>query len=340
MTELQTHHIQDKETWEQLVQHWPESNFLQSWNWGVFQQKMGKTVLALSFHRDQQYVAAALCVREAAKRGTYLTIAGGPLLNWNDEELVTVVMQELKKVALSQKCTFVRFRPQAIETTELLGKVKKTGCLPAPMHLTADLTLQLDLHQSEEELLAQMRKNTRYEVRRAEKLGITVRTSTDPAEIEPFYKQQLEVAQKHGFVPFGYKFLMEQFSTFVADGQACLFHAYQGNDILASAFILCYHGEAVYHYGVSTPANAKLPGSYACQWAAIRWAKAQGATQYNFWGIAPEGQLSHRFAGVSLFKRGFGGTEVQYLPAQDLPVSWSYPLVRGFETIRRKMRRL
>jgi lipid II:glycine glycyltransferase (peptidoglycan interpeptide bridge formation enzyme) len=332
--------VGDKEQWEYFLASRPEANFLQSWNWGVFHEQLKKKVFRVGFFDDQQMVAAALCVKEEAKRGTYLTIAGGPLLDWNNQHLLQFVFEELKKVAKGEGCVFIRIRPQEQSTPELEQKVAQLGLTEAPMHLTADLTLQLDLTKSEEELLTEMRKNTRYEVRRVAKEEIVVKMSTNIEDIQVFYDNQVELAKKHGFVPFSYEFLSEQFKTFVADGQAVLFHSYKNDQLLASAFILFYHQEAVYHYGISTPANDKLPGSYACQWAAIQWAKANGGLHYNFWGIAPQDKQDHRFAGVSLFKRGFGGQEVQYLPAHDLAVGWQYGATKTFELMRKKMRKL
>jgi len=338
--------ITDKTVWENYLSSRPEANFLQSWNWGVFQQKLGKQVWYCGFFAgeencNQTQVAAALCIKEKAKRGTYLTIAGGPLTDWHNEALLQFIFSQIRSLAQTEKCLFVRLRPQEIDTPELRATVKKLGLAEAPMHLTADLTLQLDLTKPLETLLIEMRKNTRYEVKSAAKENIVVKTSTNPDDIRPFYEQQLAVARKHHFVPFSFRFLDEQFRTFVADSQVILFHAYkQTGELLASAFIIFYHGEAVYHYGVSTPANERQPGSYACQWAAIQWAKEHGGLKYNFWGIAPQDKPDHRFAGVSLFKRGFGGTEVQYLPAHDLAVGWSYQMVRQFELLRKKLRKL
>ncbi len=337
---LQTSLVESKEAWEAFLATSPTANFLQSWNWGVFHQKLGKKVFPLGLFQNDQQVGAAMVVKEEAKRGNYLTVAGGPLLNWQDATQLQTVFDALRQLAQQEGCQFVRVRPQERETDQLRDIVRQLGLQQSPMHLTADLTLQLDLTQSEEELLAGMRKNTRYEVRRAEKLGVEVRQSEDPNDIQAFYDQQLEVAKRHNFVPFSYQFLHEQFITFARDHQVKLFHSYHEGKLLASAFIIFYHQEAVYHYGVSTAANEKLPGSYACQWAAIRWAKENGGLKYNFWGIAPQDQTEHRFAGVSLFKRGFGGEEVQYLPAHDLPVSAGYQVVRGFELIRKKLRKL
>jgi lipid II:glycine glycyltransferase (peptidoglycan interpeptide bridge formation enzyme) len=340
MSSFSLQYITDKEQWEKFLAQRPEANFLQSWNWGVFHERLGKKVFRVGFFEDSTMVAAALCVTEKAKRGTYLTIAGGPLLDWKNTHLLSFVCEELKKVAQKEECVFVRIRPQEIESNELRAQVAKLGFVEAPMHLTADLTLQLDLTKSEEELLAEMRKNTRYEVRRVAKEEIIVKTSTSEEDIKEFYKHQLALATKHNFVPFSYEFLYEQFRTFAEDNQVVLFHAYKNDQLLASAFIIFYHQEAVYHYGISTPANDRLPGSYACQWAAIQWAKANGGLHYNFWGIAPQDKPDHRFAGVSLFKRGFGGQEVQYLPAHDLAVNWKYGATRTFELVRKKMRKL
>ncbi len=332
--------ITNKAQWESFVLARPEANFLQSWNWGVFHQSLGKQAFYVALMRDDEIVAGALCVKEKAKRGTYFTIAGGPLIDWNNREQVTSLLEAIQKLAVKEQCDFIRIRPQAIDKPELRSLMHACHFTESPMHVTADLTLQLDLTKTEEELLAGMRKNTRYDIRRAQKEGIEVRTSTDPADIQKFYEHQLALANKHGFIPFSYDFLHKQFQTFVADGQAQLFHAYKNDQLLASAFIIFYHQEAVYHYGISTPENDRLPGSYACQWAAIQWAKAHGGVKYNFWGIAPLEKQDHRFAGVSLFKRGFGGEEVQYLPAHDLPVSWKYGITRNFELLRKKLRKL
>lgn len=334
--------IDHKEAWEKYVRSRSEANFLQSWNWGLFEEQLGKKVFRLGIFDHEQQVGALLIVKEAAKRGSYLTLAGGPLIDWQSlsVEQLRAIFDFLKSLANQEKCLFIRFRPQAIDSAELRGKLAQLGIRPAPMHLTADLTLQLDLTQSEEHLLAGMRKNTRYDIRHAEKLKITTEFSKNPEEIKKFYEYQLALAQRHHFVPFSYEFLLKQFTIFAADDQALLVSSFQGKKLLASAFVLFYNREAVYHYGISTPDNDRLPGSYAAQWAAILEAKRRGCTTYNFWGIAPEEEKTHRFAGVSLFKRGFGGKEVAYSPAHDLPVSPLYQVTYLFELLRRKLRHL
>lgn len=334
--------IETKQLWEQYVLARPEANFLQSWNWGVFQEKLGRTVFRFGIFESERQVGALLAVTETARRGNYLTLSGGPLIDWDalTGSQLKEIFDFIKNLARREKCLFVRFRPQTLDSPALRAQLSKLGIHPAPMHLTADLTLQLDLTQSAEHILAGMRKNTRYDIRQADRHTITTQFSKNPADIKPFYQYQLALAQKHGFVPFSLEFLSEQFNVFAADDQALLVSSYQGDQLLATAFVLFYNKEAVYHYGISTPANDRLPGSYACQWAAIQEAKRRGCTTYNFWGIAPENEKDHRFTGVSLFKRGFGGAEKAYLPAHDLSVSPMYWLTYLFEIVRRKFRHL
>lgn len=340
--------VTDQQLWEKYLDFFAEANFLQSSAWQNFQRTIGKKTWAIRVYQVksqniEQTLALALVVAEKAKRAHYLTIAGGPLIYWkanNSQEILLVLLEYLKKIAKEQKFCFLRLRPQAPTSQEFLELFRQLGFKQAPMHLTADRTLQLDLSLSETTLLAQMRKNTRYEIRRAEKMMIKTKISQDPDEIKAFYEAQLDLARRQNFIPFAYQFLYQQFLAFLQNKQVALIHSYLNDQWLASAFIIFYRREAVYHYGVSSLANAKLPGSYACQWAAIKEAKKRGLDFYNFWGISPPGDNKHRFAGVSLFKRGFGGQEVVYLPAQDYPFSQKYYLVRIFELFRKKIRKL
>ena len=133
---------------------------------------------------------------------------------------------------------------------------------------------------------------------------------------------------------------MKQFEAFSSDNQVQLFKAVLNNQVLAIAFIIFYGQEAVYHYAGSADEVRHIPASYALQWEIIKQAKKRGFLNYNFWGIAPTDNPRHRFAGVTLFKTGFGGSRVDYLPAHDLIIKSQYWLTYLFETIRRHIRHL
>ena len=207
------------------------------------------------------------------------------------------------------------------------------------MHLHAELTSQLDLTWNEDDILKGMRKNTRYEIRKAKKIGIKVSVTDDIKNLQEFYDLQIETSKRQNFVPFSYEFLHEQFKVFRDDGQVLLYKAELDGKVLAQAFVIFYGTEAAYHYGASTEDGRKFPGAYAIQWAAIREAKRRNILRYNFWGVTEPEDTDHRFYGVSVFKRGFGGQDVDYLHAQDLVISKiGYFKNWIIETVRKKIR--
>ena len=91
----------------------------------------------------------------------------------------------------------------------------------------------------------------------------------------------------------------------------------------------------------------RVPVSYLIQWEAIKEAAKRGCKKYNFWGIAPDiheksdiKKSKHPWAGLSLFKMGFGGERKDYVKTQDMPCSFLYAITYIIEKIRKKKRGL
>lgn len=331
----------DKETeWEDFLSKRPEANFLQSWYWGEFHAALGHKVHRTGFYQDR-LVGVMLSVVENAKRGRYLTVPAGPIIDWKDTDQIKAFFEEVKRIAKLEGCVFARVRPQLKSSAFSKEIFSKYGFTSAPMHLHAELTSQLDITKTEEELLANMRKSTRYEIKKAISLGIKVTTTDNPSALKKFYDLQVETSKRQAFVPFTYKFLEEQFRVFSSISKVLLYTATFENKLLAQAFIIFYGEEAAYHYGASTTDGKKYPGAHFIQWEAIKEAKKRGMKRYNFWGVAPKDQTDHRFYGVSVFKRGFGGQDVDYLHAQDLVFNkLKYMINYAVESVRKKIRNI
>lgn len=341
MSEIIVREIKEKQVWEDFLHEHAEANFLQSWNWGQFYIKLGQKVFYRGFYSGEELVGVMLLIREDAKRGRHLILPGGPIFEWYDQDLIAAFGEELRRLGREEKAVFIRCRPQLQDNEQSRKIFDDLGFIDAPMHLHAELTHRLDLSLSEEELLAKMRKSTRYEIRKAEKEGIKVIGKQDERQIREFYDLQLETAQRQKFVPFSLKYWQKQFEAFAPDNEVVLYSAYYEDKLLAQAMIIFYGQEAVYHYGASTEWAHKYPGAPAIQWAAIKEAKKRGLSRYNFWGVAPEGEMQHRFAKLSVFKRGFAGEDFAYLHAQDLVIEpLAYQVNLLVERMRKKIRKV
>ncbi len=341
MASVTSREIIEKNQWEDFIKSSSEANFLQSWYWGAFHKDLGHEVVRLGFYKNDDLVGIMLGIVENAKRGRYLTIPGGPIINRHDSDVVQSFVDAVRTVARQLQCVFVRVRPQLLTDDFARDLFSSYGFVDAPMHLHAELTSQLDLSKSEDELMQNLRKTTRYEIRKAQSERIEITTSTDIKAIEGFYTMQIETSQRHGFVPFSRRYLMTQFEVFATEGCVLMYSAFFEKKLLAQAFVIYYGQEAVYHYGASTPLGRSHPGAYLIQWNAILEAKRRGMTRYNFWGVAPPDAKDHRFYGVSVFKRGFGGNDVSYLHAQDLVLNpMRYVLSSTIERVRRRIRKV
>ncbi len=332
--------VESKAEWERFVLSREPNTFLQSWNWGVCSASLGEEVYRRGLYEADALVGAALLTRTPAKRGPFLACPGGPLLDWNRPDMLAELVVHVRDLARREGAWFVRMRPFLHETEESYERFRRLGFRNAPTHMHAETTLELDIRPDEQDLLAGMRKNTRYSVRRAERDGVVVRASTSPEAVDVLYRLQEQTVARHKFVPFPLDYLRAEFEAFAADeGAVVLLGEYEDQVVAAAMIILC-GDTAVYHYGASSNEFPKVPASHLVQWAAIKEAKRRGYRTYNFWGIAKDERPDHPWAGLTLFKRGFGGDRVDYVHAQDLPTSPLYRITYAFETIRRRRRGL
>ena len=164
--------------------------------------------------------------------------------------------------------------------------------------------------------------------------------SSNPDDIELFWKVYKETVDRQNFTPFSKEYLRHELEIFGKDDQAMLFFAHYNNEIVATALIIFYGDSGFYHHGASIHKYPKITAPYLLQWAVIREAKRRGLKWYDFWGVVHDDQPKHPWAGLSLFKKGFGGSAREYVHAKDFCLSAKYWLSWMVETVRRKKRRL
>ena len=76
---MQIQEIKNKETWEDFLLKCTEKTFLQSWNWGEFQERMGNKIWRLGVFKNDMLIGTGLAVKVVAKRGTFLLVQHGPV---------------------------------------------------------------------------------------------------------------------------------------------------------------------------------------------------------------------------------------------------------------------
>jgi len=337
--------IKDKNIWENFLLGCDEKTFLQSWNWGEFNQKTGKEIWRSGIFEDDKLVSVALIIKNVAKRGTYLNIPHGPItINGFGEkkEILSILLDELKKIGKKEKADFIRIGPIWERNEENEKSFKDNGFKKAPMHENTEASWKLDITPSEEDLLKNMRKTTRYLIRQAQKdENIETFQRWDISDVETFNKIHQEVVKTQKFVPFSLKYFKNEFSAFNKDNQISIFFGRYKGEIISASYVIFWSNIGFYHHAALLPQYHKIPISYLLLWEAIKEAKNRRCDLFDFWGyVNPEKEPKHPWAGPTLFKMGFGGNAFEYVKTQDFPLSKKYWLTYIFETLRKIKRGL
>ena len=330
----------DEASWDAYLLGHKEANFLQSWQWLEAHKLAGYKIKRFVFcDENNQIIGITHGVIKDARRGRYFEVSGGPIFDWQDKKLGEFIFSTIEDYAKQNKCVFIRIRPQLIDSADNRNILKNYKFKIAPMHLYAEHTSIINLEKSEDELLKGMRRQTRYEVRRAAKDNIKVTSSSDVKELDEFYSVQLDTAKRQGFVPSEKSFLLALMKNF--KDKIRIYKATVNDKLLCLGFVIFYGTEADYYEAASTVEGRNYPGAYALQWQIIKDAKALNKTRYNLWGIAYNNNPKHRYAGVTTFKNGFGGKTTVFVPAHDYILNKPrYLFDYLIETARKKTRRL
>ena len=330
----------DRSAWDKFVSSHIEANFLQSWDFYEFHTSRGKKVVRRLALDDKGKIKAAYAgVVETAKRGRYMAIAGGPIMDWTDKKLVKAVFSDIKEEGSKTGCVFVRVRPQLEISDKSMKLMHELGLKQAPMYLSVEYAGILDLHKSEEEILAGASQGFRRKLRKAAKNDIEITADTTDASIDEFCRLEKLHAERQKYVAFSSSFLKKQFEAFREGGEILIYTARKDGETLAQNFMIFYGPEASYHYGVSSTLGTKYSAAPLLHMAAMEEARKRGCIRYNLWGIVGLEEKSHRFYGVSEFKRSFGCEELKYTPAHDMILRpAAYQITKIVETARKKKR--
>jgi hypothetical protein len=287
--------IKNKEEWDKKIGAFKMAQFLQSWEWGEFQQRLNRKIWRIDF--NGLYIQAIKMPLPFGRGYLYI-----PRINF---ELSQKIISDLKNLSEAEKCIFIRVEPIKQNVSDL--GFKRVG------NVQPSKTLLLDLTKSEEELLAEMHQKWRYNIRLASKKGVNVREGVREKDLDAFYdliastynRKRLKIYKKEY-----YQKLLETFT-----GAKIYLAEYQGK-ILAANLVLFYGDTATYLHGGSSEEYKNLMAPHFLQWETIKITKAMSYRYYDFWGID-----ERRWPGLTRFKKGFGGFEVDYGGTFDLVIN-------------------
>lgn len=323
------------ETWDLLIADLPGAHILQTWEWGQFKAAYGWRPLHQVWRDAQGKVcAAALVLRRSAPGGlSVLYVPRGPLVDWNDTTLSHRVVNDLQNLARSQGAIFIKMDPEIILGTGIPGSaddrpnsvglqvvsdLKSRGWRFSQDQVQFRNTVWLDLSGDEEDWLERMKQKARYNLRLAQRKGVTVRSGTLD-DLPMLYHMYAETSVRDGFVIRNEGYYLDVWRSFMERDMAEPLIAEAEGEPVAGIFLFTFARRAWYLYGMSRQAHREKMPNYLLQWEAMRRAKAHGCTCYDLWGAPDEFVETDSMWGVFRFKEGLGGEVVRTAGAWDYP---------------------
>jgi lipid II:glycine glycyltransferase (peptidoglycan interpeptide bridge formation enzyme) len=280
----------------------PHAMLWQSSAWRSYQQALGRNVRIWTAERDGSILAGAAVVADTTSGGlSTWECPRGPL--WTDDQAVAELLPSIVASARNSRCLRLWASPP------FDWRLPQHGFRTSGRHVHPEATVLLNIDQSDEAILAQMHQKCRYNIKVAQKHGVTVAPSSD---ISAFYallertgkRDAFKIHQKSHYT----RFLESLEGSF-------LLLAWHENTPIAGLLGVTWRTTGTYYYGASSYEHRSLMAPYLLQWQAIQHCKNRGCRSYDLLGIDPPGGRATAWQGVTEFKRKFGG-EVVYYPRE------------------------
>ncbi len=315
----------EEKAFDAFIAGHPKGHFLQSYGWGEVKASTGWQPLRLVLEEGGRIVAAAsLLRRQLPYTGKAILYAPrGPVVDFHDRALFDALLAAIDGIARQAGAILLKVDPDIpVSDPAVIQLLRARGFRLAnkgagfegvqPRHV-----FRLDITPDAAALLANMHGKTRYNIRLAEKKGVTIKEDCTLADLPVFYAILKETTLRDGFLVRSYSYFETMWREMVARGYAKLFLAYYQGEPIAGTLAFIMGDKAWYLYGASSNQHRNVMPNYLLQWTMIRWAQEQGCTIYDFRGVPGNLDENSPLYGLYRFKKGFNGDFIEFIGEYD-----------------------
>ena len=329
--------IEADDAWDRFLAASPAGHILQTARWARLKAGFGwsavRVVLRTIPSPDAPLTGgASILFRRLPWGQTVAYVPKGPAVDWTDAAQVRAVLTMARHAAAKGRAALLKIEPELPPSPGLAAALAGYGYAPSPQRVQPLSTIHVDLSGDEDTILGRMKPKWRYNIRLAERKGVTVRGG-GMDDLPAIQRLMDATGARDGFGVHNAAYHRRATGLFLPERLMAWLLAEHEGQLLAAIAVFALGRTAYYMWGASADEGRNLMPNHAVQWAAMRWAREQGCTTYDLWGIPdevgadplayaePESWGEGGLWGVYRFKQGFGGAVVRYSGAWDLPLS-------------------
>jgi len=320
-----------------------DGGFLQSDEWRKFQGSVGRR----TFYVASDNFQANIVEHKLPIVGRYFYIPRGPIFchpelgsgsNKKLDSGTETGMTEVINLAKRNNAGWIRFDAN---NANMLGIVRENWRVAkAPHDMQPREIFLVDITKPEEQLLAEMKSKTRYNIKLSQKRGVSVKVISNfqiPRLLKPgtggqaisnqipnpndqiskkYVEKFIELikitAQRDKIIPHPDVYYHKMFETIPADNLKLYIAEFEGK-IIAANIVVFYGKFATYLHGASDNEYRNVMAPYLLQWQAILDAKEAGCNFYDLGGVkiprpGTRNPEHTGWEGITKFKTGFSVT--------------------------------
>ena len=322
MAELRAWRVADRAAWNPFVESAQYRSFPQLWEWGELRKPFGWVPLRIGVGENPASpprAAAQVLLRRVPALGWRLAyVPRGPVGDLDEPPVREALFAALRSLARTDGVATLKVDPEA-SSEEPYGAALLAPPWRGAEKVQPPRTRLIDLAAGEEELHGALKRKHRQYVNKAERAGIAVEAldgsvdeATAQAALDDFYRIYTHTAERAGFVARARHYYERVWALFAPSGHARLAFATRDGERLAALFHFLCGDRVAEAFGGMTDAGAESRANYLLKWESIIGFKREGYATYDMWGLAT--------GGIAQFKEGFGGRQVDYVGARDMPL--------------------
>jgi peptidoglycan pentaglycine glycine transferase (the first glycine) len=310
-----------KPEWDRFLVTAPGGHHVQSSRWAQVKSELGWQAARIIVRDSNEILGGAqLLFKSMPLIGRVAYVPKGPVFGREDPALIELVLDHLHRFARDQLIRHTIIQPQSHDPATIAA-IERHQFRPSSVEVCPTATVRLDLTQDLEKILGRMKPKLRYNIRLAQRKGISVRPGTK-ADLTLFHRSLVATSQRQRFLPFPASYFRAMERALSPLGAFQLFVASYRDQPVSVFLVVPFGDTVVYKKGGWLGSHSDRHPNEALHWAVIQWAKSKGYRYYDFDGIdSVAAELAQRGKGlpealrksVSGFKLGFGG-DVMFLP--------------------------
>jgi peptidoglycan pentaglycine glycine transferase (the first glycine) len=306
--------------WDNFLEATPDCGFMQSSWWAEFRASVGYESFGVVLKEHGTIVGGAMVMKWSYAPGScFYYVPDGPVLPEDASfagEVFDAILEDIDKHRQAEQKTVshLRIEPRWQRLPDFVRGFRHAA---EDVYSEPRDTLYVDLRPPEEAILAQMKPKGRYNIRIAQKHGVSVVEDTSPRGLADFLTIYEATAARKGVDAKPASYFQGLLAMLTRSSQVSIFLAEYRGLRLAGALVLYFGRRATYFFGGSLPLHRSVMAPYLLQFEIMRAVRTRGCDWYDFWGIAPENRLDDAWQHISIFKRKFGGVPRHWVPTLD-----------------------